>query len=616
MRDIDVLCIGETWIEPNIEDSHLSIPGYKIFRCDYGRGGGVCVYVKSDLSATLINLDTAKVPGIEDLWITVQSRKLPSVIIGCIYRHPKSPSSTFDILLDKFRTIVLRKKPVFILGDINDNQLVPNSRLSKIINTCKLTQLIDKPTRITENSKTLLDVIITNNPNMVKMSDVIPGPIADHELITVNINIDKPKRKPIKKTFRCQRNYNADEFCLSLMNEERNFAPIINTDDVHLQVNIFNEVFTKCLNSCAPIVEREIYRPYAPWINEEVKSAMRSRDTLQKQLKSRRYDSLLQEQYKSAKKKVRSLIKTRKKEYYSEKLRDCKGKSSNTWKVIKEAIPKNTDETHNFDNVKEKAEEFNNYFANVGRNAYLKSQEQRNINIPDQNNHLNLASNVDRVFRPQPVDINTVTLIIKDLNNTNSCGSDGIQLKYIRDALPIIIFYITFIVNTSIVTGVFPKPWKYPYVNPFYKSGDRGDVANYRPISILPILSKVLEKIVANQLIDFLESNNLLSESQHGFRPRLSTETALMKVTEKIYDNIDKKNISLLLLLDLSKAFDSISHNILIKKLKSLNIDSFWFSSYLQDRRQSVRIDNTISSPKEISYGVPPYWGQYFFSFM
>ena len=98
MRDIDVLCIGETWIEPNIEDSHLSIPGYKIFRCDYGRGGGVCVYVKSDLSATLINLDTAKVPGIEDLWITVQSRKLPSVIIGCIYRHPKSPSSTFDVL--------------------------------------------------------------------------------------------------------------------------------------------------------------------------------------------------------------------------------------------------------------------------------------------------------------------------------------------------------------------------------------------------------------------------------------------------------------------------------------------------------------------------------------
>ena len=155
------------------------------------------------------------------------------------------------------------------------------------------------------------------------------------------------------------------------------------------------------------------------------------------------------------------------------------------------------------------------------------------------------------------------------------------------------------------MTGVFPTPWKLPYVSPFFKGGDRDDVANYRPVSILPILSKILEKVVANQLMDYIESNNLLSESQHGFRPHLSTETALLKVTEKIYYNMDNKKISLLMLLDLSKAFDSISHDILIDKLKMMNIDSFWFHSYISDRKQSVRIENVISTSKEISFGVP-----------
>ena len=102
-----------------------------------------------------------------------------------------------------------------------------------------------------------------------------------------------------------------------------------------------------------------------------------------------------------------------------------------------------------------------------------------------------------------------------------------------------------------------------------------------------------------------LESNGLLSKHQHGFRANLSTETALLQVTEQLYKNIDERRISLLVLLDLSKAFDSVNHNILIQKLNNLNIDSQWFKSYLEDRSQSVRINNTISSSQRISFGVP-----------
>ena len=215
-----------------------------------------------------------------------------------------------------------------------------------------------------------------------------------------------------------------------------------------------------------------------------------------------------------------------------------------------------------------------------------------------------MAPNISK-FRPQPVDINTLTLTIKHLKATNAIGSDGIPYRFLIDSLPILIFYILIIVNTSITTGVYPETWKYPYVIPVFKGGDADNVNNYRPISLLPIISKILEKIIADQLMAFLENNHLLTNCQHGFRPNLSTESALLTVTNKIYENIDNKKISLLMLLDLSKAFDSVHHQTLIEKCAKLNIDSFWFESYLHNRTQSVQIGSCVSSPQKVSFGVP-----------
>ena len=208
-------------------------------------------------------------------------------------------------------------------------------------------------------------------------------------------------------------------------------------------------------------------------------------------------------------------------------------------------------------------------------------------------------------FKPSPVDCETVVLVISSLKDSSAYGSDGIQLRFINDTLYLILFYITIIVNTSIVTNVYPEPWKNPHVVPYFKSGDSDEISNYRPISLLPVLSKILEKIVANQLTEYLESNNLISNSQHGFRPKLSTQTALLKVSDKIFDNIDKKKISLLLLIDLSKAFDSMNHKILLNKCQTLHINPSWFEDYLRNRLQSVRLKNVVSSPKSVEFGVP-----------
>ena len=157
------------------------------------------------------------------------------------------------------------------MGDINDDLFVSNSKLKKIIKTCNVSQIIDKPTRITENSATLLDVIITNNPHIVVSSEVIPCPIADHELVSVTLNLSKPKRLPETKTFRCLKNYSPDMLCDLILGKHSILNSILDTDNIDEQVNTFTEVFNECVDTCAPIVTRVVRRPPVPWITDEIK---------------------------------------------------------------------------------------------------------------------------------------------------------------------------------------------------------------------------------------------------------------------------------------------------------------------------------------------------------
>ncbi len=142
---------------------------------------------------------------------------------------------------------------------------------------------------------------------------------------------------------------------------------------------------------------------------------------------------------------------------------------------------------------------------------------------------------------PQPT-----TLTIKHMKNTSSHGSDGIPLRYIKDSLPVIITDLTCILNTSIVTEIVPKAWKHSVFVPVFKSGNPFEPQNYRPISLLPVISKILEKVVASQLTQHLETNNLFSSTQHGFRSALSTDTALLTLSNMLYANMyRKKSLSL-----------------------------------------------------------------------
>lgn len=609
-NNVDILCLTETWISPHMSNYFVNIPNLKIFRRDHGRGGGVCIFIRDDLKVTEVTNPIEKIDGVEDVWVTVQCRKLPSFIVGCIYRHPKASVATFDYILESFRNMSMRNKPLFILGDFNDNLLNIENHMGKIVRNVKLNQVIDTPTRITSTSATLIDLLITNRTEMIHAFDVIPSPVADHEMITINLDIKKPKCTPIIRFFRTLANYSQNTLCNLLLDKTCTLNTILDTDNVSIQASIVTNVLRSSLDTCAPLVTRQLTRPPAPWLTDDIRSVMKERDELQKNLKLNRYRNSLQNQYKTKKIQVRNSIANGKKQLSRSRLNDNKGNISGTWNVVKQMLPDSRSNSCQIDDedLSKRAEDLNNFFANVGRVTYQKTQEGLNentANIDIQGGSQNTVIDVKNDFKPTPVDCETVILTVKELSDSSSYGSDEIPVRFIRDSLPVLAFYITLIINTSIVTNTFPDIWKTTHVIPIHKGGNNADINNYRPISLICVLSKILEKVVAKQLASFLESNKLLVNSQHGFRSKLSTETALLKVTDTLFHNIDNKQISLLILLDLSKAFDSVHHDTLLRKCVEVSIDPTWIDNYLSNRLQAVRLGKVTSNLQSINFGVP-----------
>ena len=143
-RSVDILCISETWLLPIVDNRYIKIPNFNIFRYDAGRGGGVCIYVKDYLKVSEIQLNIPRIENVDSIWLTVQSSKFPSFILGTVYRHPHALVNSFDYIEDIFKEILLKNKPVFIFGDINDD-LCRNAKLGNVLKTCRLKQLATKP---------------------------------------------------------------------------------------------------------------------------------------------------------------------------------------------------------------------------------------------------------------------------------------------------------------------------------------------------------------------------------------------------------------------------------------------------------------------------------------
>ena len=555
--------------------------------------------------------------GIEEVWVNVQVGKFKSFIVGSIYKHPNSSPECLIYLEHKFQEYSNKRKDMYVLGDINEDYLKTN-KLKHIVTKYNLTQLIKEPTRITRNSQTLLDVIITNNSQSILHSETTLS-IADHHAVSCIVNLKKDKMKPFKMYGRCHKNYSPEKLQTELLKSIETLNQMYGTDNVDKQVNIFTTYFANALDTCAPFQYKTIKRPPAKWITDEIRQEIELKNQLAKAYKKTNDSTqklYIQEQYNNQRRSVRKIISKAKRNFIHKQLKEARSDPKETWNIVKQVVPgklKSTQHNNNFENPQDISEKFNQFFAEVGENTYneVKTSEHQfnnesfsigntgsSISDPRQINNIN-------PFKPEPVTELEVLRAISKLKNTKAIGHDQIALHYIKHSLFITIPYITLIINTSIVTKTFPKSWKHAIIIALHKSGEIEEPANFRPINLLTILSKILEKVVESQLMSYLETNNLLNPNQYAYRPKSSTEHALLNITDKIYTAIDKGYISLLVLLDLSKAFDSVNHDKLIRKLQNLHIETTWFKSYLSERTQSVKTGNYVSSPIINKYGVP-----------
>lgn len=330
-------------------------------------------------------------------------------------------------------------------------------------------------------------------------------------------------------------------------------------------------------------------------------------------MKNHPNSSYYKNKYKTYRNVLSKLLKSAKKHYYTNKIRMSFGNTNKTWAVINELLNKTPQKivptllksnTHNTLPVTDKfeiAEKFNDFFINIGPN--LSSNITSNTHFTQY-----LKGNYLNSFFFRPVNEQAVMKELNNLNPRKSVGLDKMHPQLIRHAANIIARPLTHIINCSLSQGIFPDPLKVAKIIPIYKKGAATDVSNYRPISILSIFSKIFESFVNKQLINYLESNHVLLDTQFGFRKKYSTKLALIDLISEICDNLDKGVLTFGVFIDLKKAFDTINHDILLKKLEHYGIRGLplkWFTNYLTHRKQSVHINAASSNDKDVQCGIP-----------
>ena len=281
------------------------------------------------------------------------------------------------------------------------------------------------------------------------------------------------------------------------------------------------------------------------------------------------------------------------------------------WASLKHLLPNKKTQTvinsvklsdgHYVTTPKDIANAFNDHFVNVGK--YVQEEISHENKSP-----LDYVTELDDVFKFNEVSIQKVTDLLKGLPRGKGCGPDDISAEFIHEILPFIVTPIHYIVNLSLKTGDVPNQWTVSKVTPLFKKGNREEMGNYRPISLMSVLAKVMEKIVFEQTYEYVTSKNILTENQSGFRPHHSTYTAVLNTTEDALKNIDEGLLTGMVMLDLKKAFDSIVHKILLDKMHLIGIRGTahkWFKSYLSSRSQYVYMNGVRSEYAAVECGIP-----------
>lgn len=580
---VDVVCVSETWFDPVVLGAIFDLDNYNLYRCDRkSHAGGVAIYVRKGIICKLC-YNSEPMEQIEYLFVEITSLG-NKMLVGCVYRpHRKIKTDDFLKILEN---LTLKYEDIVICGDFNSNALVE----SHLVNNMKTIGLYPTnstvPTYYPATRNSLLDIIFVSNEEKILLYDQLTAScFSKHDLLFLSFDF-KLQQLPNVVTYYDFKHVNHNILSLELQNIDWN--SIYYMPSAETQLSFLEQKLEYVFNKSVPVKTVTNNYKKKPWFNADIKTAIADRDMIFIRWKRFKTDEL-HEGYCSARRVVNKMIKRAKSAYYSSIFTSAVG-SKKTWKTIRDI---GIGKTRIVESSEIDVEKLNETFtkipsAPINQNFYVQNQ---------------ITSTQTSLFSFNCVnqqDVLSSCLAVK----SNAVGIDKIHPRFLKQIVPVMLPYITFIFNTIITKSTFPGNWKYAKIIPIPKANNE-----YRPIAILPYLSKVFEKLLHQQMHSYIQDNGLLTDRQSGFRSKHSCTTALIDVSEEIRASIDDGYITFLVLLDHSKAFDTVDHNILCMKLKTM----FKFSdsstrlicSYLGNRHQSVFANNKKSRSLPVLKGVP-----------
>ena len=608
-NNISIMCITETWLTDNHRTAELFLSGFKVHRLDRGKkiGGGVATIVSNQYDSNMENVSISD--NLEMIHVSVKAA-FNTIHFLNIYRPPSGSLDYFVDYLSSFLQLIDScSKNLVILGDFNvDFNLASQSsnRLRRLFSNNGYKLYKTGSTRITATTNTCIDALFTSNNLIKKINSVkvVPIGFSDHCAITACIKKERNVTYPTTTIKVHDINVNnVANFRSSLDMVNYRHADVNDTTNSLIESSLVLIAEKFPLKNKQIIVDKH---ERVPWITPFVDRCCKKRDdSLAAALNSGTQRAVTH--YRTTRNQCNLAVRQAKREHFKKEIISSSRDTKKTWGVINSFL-KGTKSSDNITlhinnrtitNPLEVADICNNYFIKAVNDivcsftgVYIEGGRP----------------SVGSCFAFNQVSESQCAPIFYRLY-TKGSGPDSISSRFLKFHPMFYVSAMTDITNQSFSCSTFPSRFKIAHVKPDPKKGDLHLVKNYRPVSGLPNLSKILERVAYDQLMEYLINNNLLFSGQHGFRRGHSTSTATIVLLNYIYDALDRNKMVCVTFLDQSKAFDVIDHNILLRKLRyQFNFSSdalSWILSYLTGRKQCVVLNGVRSPYLDVLHGVP-----------
>ena len=596
--------LSETRLNSRVSDSAIAIPGYTVVRRDASVAGetGLAVYIHDSIQPFVTRRLDLESSHVECIWLELKpSPQSPSVMVGFLYRNPAAGFDWYDDFKENLDNVGKRNSNFLLTGDFNIDMLKPHPSWDATLSLFGLVQLVDIPTRVTASSSTLIDHVYTNKPSAVSDVSVPVLSVSDHYPVTCNWSIKLPKLKKNGHTtivYRSFKHFNQSSFLFDLANTS--FTSVFQETDPDSALSLWCHLFLSVLDKHAPVREKRVkHATFPPWLTKEIIQAMEVRDDLRRE---KRFS-----EFKQQRNTVRYMVRAAQKAYVNKVIGDSKDVSA-VWRVVNSLTRgRNTRSAPIHSTLT--ADTFNDHFLSIAESLLQSPRDKQEYVCPQRLVDFCRQKTASVIpFTIPSLAVHEVGSLISHMKNKKSSGPDDINAQILKLSIPYIVEPLTYIFNLCIKNNKFPSSLKTAKVIPLPKTKDLSDPNNYRPISLLSVISKPLERHVHKHLMKYLESNNLLHPFQSGFRTKHSCHTALSRLSNAWLSNMNDSLITGAVFLDFKKAFDLVDHSTLLSKLHHYIPDSPslpFFKSYLEDRKQKVLVNGSFSSKKLVKFGVP-----------